>query len=162
LLANRGWNWKLICPFALLLFASPAVKSHAAQGASVLDDITAKYHFLSQGDTLGILDEDGKLKGYIEVTQGAEESEDVLTYEIVNGLRTKDHVEFKSNVIHRRYYRFSGKVERGSGRGPDDPDFLRLVGDVETVTVQGDSGQESVKKTHLVLKSLGKSEDEQE
>ena len=158
---RRGWNWKLACSFALFLLAYPPAKCSFAQGASILDDITAKYHFLSEGDVLGLLDEDGKLKGYIEVTQGAEESEDVLTFEIVGGVRTKDHVEFKTNIIHRRYYRFSGKVERGSGRGPDDPDFLRLVGDVETVTVLGDSGKESVKKTHLLLKSLGKAEGEE-
>jgi len=130
----------------------------AAQGIEIVDDITAKYHFLSPEDTLGILEEEGKLKGYIEILQGEEESDDVLNYEIVSGSRKKDHVEFKTNTIHRKYYRFSGKVERGSGRQADDPDYLRLVGDLETVTVKGDGGQESVEKKHLILKSLGKSE----
>jgi len=129
-----------------------------AQSAENIDDITAKYHFLSPDDTLGILEEEGKLKGYIEILQGEEESDDVLNYEIVSGARKKDHVEFKTNTIHRKYYRFSGKVERGSGRQPDDPDYLRLVGDLETVTVKGDSGQESVEKKHLILKCFGKSE----
>jgi hypothetical protein len=130
----------------------------AAQGTENIDDITGKYHFLSADDTLGILDEEGMLKGYIEVLQGEEESDTVLTYDITLGSRKKDHVEFKTNTIHGHYYRFSGKVERGSGRGPDDPDYLRLVGDLEIVTVKGDSGQESVEKKHLILKSLGKSE----
>jgi hypothetical protein len=132
---------------------------HAStQAAQDIDDITGKYHFLSADDTLGILEEEGKLKGYIEIVQGEEESDAVLTYDITLGSRKKDHVEFKTNTIHRRYYRFSGKVERGSGRGPDDPDYLRLIGDLETVSVKGDSGQESVEKKHLLLKSLGKSE----
>jgi hypothetical protein len=130
----------------------------APQGAEKIDDITGKYQFLSADDTLGILDEEGMLKGYIEVLQGEEESDTVLTYDITSGSRKKDHVEFKTNTIHGRYYRFSGKVERGSGRGPDDPDYLRLVGDLEAVTIKGDSGQESVEKKHLILKSLGKSE----
>jgi len=136
-----------------------ALPGHAsAQAAENIDDITGKYHFLSADDTLGILDEEGMLKGYIEVLQSEEESDTVLTYDITSGSRKKDHVEFKTNTIHRRYYRFSGKVERGSGHGPDDPDYLRLVGDLETVTTKGDSGQESVEKKHLILKSLGKSE----
>jgi len=132
------------------------------QGTPNLDDITGDYHFLSPDDELGILEEEGKLKGYIEVAQGAEESDDVLSYEIVAGLRNAAHVEFKTNIIHRKYYRFSGTVERGSGRQPDDPDYVHLVGDVETVTVKGESGQETVEKKHMVLKCFGKSErDEQ-
>jgi hypothetical protein len=134
----------------------------AAQGVESIDDITAKYHFLSPDDTLGILEEEGKLKGYIEILQGDEESDDVLNYEIVSGSRKKDHVEFKTNTIHRKYYRFSGKVERGSGHQPDAPDYLRLVGDLETVTVKGESGQESAEKKHLILKCFGKSERNEE
>jgi len=138
-------------PAASLGYASP-------QGTAGIDDITGKYHFLSPDDTLGILEEEGMLKGYIDVVQGAEESDDVLTYEIMSGTRKNDHVEFKTTTIHRKYYRFSGKVERGSGRQAEDPDYLRLVGDLETVTVKGDSGQESVDKKHLVLKLMGKTE----
>jgi hypothetical protein len=134
----------------------------AAQATENIDDITAKYHFLSPDDTLGLLEEEGKLKGYIEILQGEEESDAVLSYDIILGSRKKDHVEFKTNTIHRRYYRFSGKVERGSGHKPDDPDYLRLIGDLETVTVKGDSGQESAQRTHLILKSLGKSERNEE
>ena len=143
------------------LVASPGGRA-PAQGAETIDDITANYHFLSPDDTLGILEEEGKLKGYIEVLQTEEESDDVLNYEIVSGSRKKDHVEFKTNTIHRRYYRFSGKVERGTGRQADDPDYLRLVGDLETVTVKGESGPESVDKKHLILKSFGKSERNEE
>jgi hypothetical protein len=134
----------------------------SAQATENIDDITGKYHFLSADDTLGLLEEEGKLKGYIEILQGEEESDAVLSYDIILGSRKKDHVEFKTNTIHRRYYRFSGKVERGAGHQPADPDYLRLVGDLETVTVKGDSGQESVEKKHLTLKSFGKSERNEE
>ena len=165
---NRKQTWQLLAILLLLcglvggtLVAAPWERA-AAQSTENIDDITAKYHFLSPDDTLGILEEEGKLKGYLEVLQGEEESDDVLNYEIVSGARKKDHVEFKTNTIHRKYYRFSGKVERGSGRQPDDPDYLRLVGDLETVTVKGDSGQEFTQRTHLILKSLGKSERNEE
>jgi hypothetical protein len=134
----------------------------SAQATENIDDITGKYHFLSADDTLGLLEEDGKLKGYIEILQAEEESDAVLSYDIILGSRKKDHVEFKTNTIHRRYYRFSGKVERGSGREANDPDYLRLIVDLETVTIKGDSGQESVEKKHLILKSFGKSERDEE
>jgi hypothetical protein len=145
-----------------MAIAAVAHRGYASpQGTPNLDDITGEYHFLSPGDTLGILEEEGKLKGYIEVTQGAEESDDVLSYEIA-GLRKSERVEFKTNTIHRKYYRFAGKVERGVGRQPDDPDYVHLVGDVEAVTIKGDSGQESVVKNHLVLKCFGKAERNEE
>jgi hypothetical protein len=186
MVGNRGGNQKqTLWSLAILVLLYPGVRRGSAQateniagpvGATVvvalghastqaagdIDDITGKYHFLSADDTLGLLEEDGKLKGYIEVLQGEEESDAVLSFDIILGSRKKDHVEFKTNTIHRRYYRFSGKVERGSGHGPDDPDYLRLIGDLETVTVKGDSGQESVEKKHLILKSLGKSERDEE
>ena len=143
---------------AILLFLYPGVGRCFAQGTEDIDDITGKYHFLSADDTLGLLEEEGKLKGYIEILQGEEESDAVLSYDIILGSRKKEHVEFKTNTIHRRYYRFSGKVERGSGRQANNPDYLRLIGDLETVTVKGDTGQESVERKHLILKSFGKSE----
>ncbi len=159
--ANKNQSaWSIA--ILLLVVVTILVVAHrgyaSPQGTPNLDDITGKYHFLSPDDTLGILEEEGKLKGYIEVAQGAEESDDVLSYEIVAGLRKRDHVEFKTNIIHRKYYRFAGKVERGSGRQSDDPDYVHLVGNLEMVTAKGDSGQESVVKKHLVLKCIGKAE----
>ena len=167
---NRRGNQKQTCwSLAILLFCGLGVTlviapwAHASpQATENIDDITGKYHFLSEDDTLGLLEEEGKLKGYIEVLQGEEESADVLSYDLVSGSRKNDHVEFKTNTIHRKYYRFSGKVQRGSGHQPDDPDYLRLVGDLETVTVKGESGQESVERKHLILKSFGKSERNEE
>jgi hypothetical protein len=134
----------------------------SAQGTQDINDVTGRYHFLSADDTLGLLEEEGKLKGYLEILQGQEESDAVLSYDIVSGSRKKDHVEFRTNTIHRKYYRFSGKAERGSGHAADDPDYLRLIGDVETVTVKGDNGQESVERKHVILKSFGKSERNEE
>jgi hypothetical protein len=152
----------LFCtPVGVTLVVAPGGRC-PAQGAENIDDITGKYHFLSPDDTLGILEEEGKLKGYIEVLQGEEESDAVLSYDIVSGSRKNDRVEFKTNTIHRKYYRFSGKVQRGAGHQPDDPDYLRLVGELETVTVKGESGQESVERRHLILKSFGKSERNEE
>ena len=157
-------EWSIaILPLIVGSILVAALSGHASpQGTPNMDDLTGDYHFLSPEDKLGILEEEGKLKGYVEVVQGAEESDDVLSYEIVAGLRKSDQVEFKTNIIHRRYYRFSGKVERGFGRQPEDPDYVHLVGDLETVTVKGDSGQESAVKKQMVLKCFGKAESKAE
>lgn len=136
--------------------------AESPQGSENIQDITAQYHFITADDTLGILEEEGKLKGYIEIYQGEDESDTVLSYSIIRGERKKDHVEFRTNEIHRKYYRFSGKVERGTGHEEGDPDYLRLVGDVEIVTVKGDSREEAVQRIVTVLKSLGKHEREEE
>src|SRR5579864_4491906 len=57
----------------------------AQDEAQPVDDITAKYHFLSPDDTLAILDEEGRLKGYIETTLPEDESDVILTFDIVEG-----------------------------------------------------------------------------
>ena len=123
-----------------------------------IDDITGNYHFISVDDTLAILDEEGRLKGYIEVAQTEEESDTVLTFNIIEGNRKKSHVEFRTNKIHGKYYRFSGEVERGRGHQPGEPDYLHLIGNVEIVTVNAATGQESVQRVRVFLKSFGKSE----
>ncbi len=139
------------------------VATFIAKGADKeIDDITGKYEFLGPHETLGILEDAGKLKGYIDVFQGEEESDDVLSYQITLGWRKNGRIEIKTATIHQKYYRFKGMVERGKGREEGDSDYLRLVGEVEIVTIQGDSGEESTQKTQVVLKSLGQSMEEEE
>jgi hypothetical protein len=123
-----------------------------------VDDMTAKYHFLSADDTLAILDEEGRLKGYIEVAQPEEESDDVLSYDILEGSRKKAHVEFRTNRIHGKYYRFSGTVERGKGHEHKDADYFRLTGDLDVITVKSETGKETAQTFRVVFKSFGKSE----
>jgi hypothetical protein len=143
----------------LILAAVLAGSVLAAQDQTeTIDDITGKYQFLSADDTLAILDEEGRLKGYIDVFQNQEESDAILSYTIVEGTRKKTHVEFRTNRIHGKSYRFSGDVERGAGHEGGDPDYLRLVGSLEVVTVSDDTGQEAVQRLRVVLKSFGKSE----
>ena len=123
-----------------------------------IDDITAKYHFLSTDDTLAILDQEGRLKGYVEVTQPADESDDILTYDIVEGSRQKNHVEFRTNRIHGKYYRFSGTAERGNGHEEKDSDYLQLAGSLDVVTVNAETGKDSVLVMRMTFKSIGKAE----
>ncbi|HEV2178256.1 MAG TPA: hypothetical protein VGW33_13810 [Terriglobia bacterium] len=154
-LPNRRTAWMLV----VLAVPLPLVRQaqlKAQQGAGQIDDISGEYDFISPEDTLAVLDEDGKLKGYIDVIQGQDESDAVLTYDITIGTRQKDHVELKTSKIHEKYYRFSGTAARGSGKKESDPDYLRLVGDLETVTVNGSSGLESIARQHVVFKSKGK------
>jgi hypothetical protein len=150
----------------VVLLAGETAK--AQEGAQAIDDITAKYHFLSADDTLAILDEEGRLKGYIEVAQPENESDDSLNYDIVEGSRDKTHVKFRTNRIHGKYYRFTGTVERGKGHEQKDPDYFHLIGDLDTVTVKADTGdvtpgkvdapKETVQTTRVILRSFGKSE----
>ena len=147
-----GW----LAVLTVVLLAGSILK--AQDQTQPIDDMTAKYHFLSADDTLAILDEEGRLKGYIEVAQPEEESDDVLSFDIVEGSRNKTHVKFRTNRIHGKFYRFSGTVERGKGHEEKDPDYLHLIGDLEIVTVNGDTGKETVQTVRVTLKSFGKSE----
>jgi len=149
----------LLCLAAALIVFSGSGLS-AQRDSDEIQDITGKYHFLSADDTLALLEEEGKVKGYIDIFQGEEESDAILSYDIVQGSRKNDRVEFRTNRIHRRYFRFAGKVERGAGHEEADPDYLRLVGDLEIVTIKGDSGEEAVQRMHMAFKSIGKSERE--
>jgi hypothetical protein len=157
---SRGF--RLAKPFGCLavltvvLHAGGVLK--AQDETQTIDDMTAKYHFISTDDTLAILDEEGRLKGYIEVAQPEEESDDVLSYDIVEGSRDKTHVKFRTNRIHGKFYRFSGMVERGKGHEEKDPDYFRLSGDLDIVTVNADTGKEGVQTMRVTLKSIGKTE----
>lgn len=141
----------------LLLLSSAVLRSQEA--GEEIEDITGTYQFLSADDTLALLEEDGKLKGYIDVFQGEEESDVILSYPISIGWRKKKQVEFKTRKIHQRYYRFNGTVERGSGHGQRDPDYLRLIGDLEIITVKDDTEQETTQRMHVTFKSRGHDEE---
>jgi hypothetical protein len=120
--------------------------------------MTGEYEFLTSDNTLAILEEEGKLKGYIDVMQGEDESNEVLSYPITIGTRHGDQVEFKTAKIHEKYYRFNGSVERGGGHTPKDPDFLRLKGDLDVVVVDSATGQERPEQHHAVFKWKPRSE----
>jgi hypothetical protein len=139
-----------------VLAAGAVLKAQAT--ASQIEDITGDYHFLSPDDTLAILQEGDMLKGYIDVFQGESESDVVLSYPLTIGSRKGDHVEFRTRRIHEKYYRFSGSVERGNGSKKGDPDYLRLVGELQIITVQPGTEKEVVERRQVVFKSKGKSE----
>jgi len=148
--------------FILLVSLVTTSRTHlCAQQADDVPDASGKYHFLAPEDTLGVLEEEGKIKGYVDVYQGEEESDEVLSYPITIGSRHKNQIEFKTGKIHQKYYRFSGTVQRGQGHRENDPDYLRLVGDLEILTVRAETGDESVERRRVVFKSLGKSEKEE-
>jgi hypothetical protein len=132
----------------------------AGDGNEQVRDASGEYRFLTADDTLGLLEEEGKIKGYVDVYQSEEESDTVLSYTITIGSRQNNHIQFKTAKIHQRYYRFSGTVERGKGHEEVDPDYLRLVGDLEIITVKAD--QEATERRHVIFSSKGKSEREQE
>lgn len=132
----------------------------SASLAADVPDLSGEYEFLGPDDTLAILEEEGKLKGYIDVYAGEQESDTVLSYQITVGSRQGDRLEFRTSKIHEKYFRFSGSVERGSGRKESDPDYLRLAGDLEIVTTDSATGQEHTEQRQVVFKWQGKSADE--
>ena len=130
----------------------------AEQRPAPIDDVTGNYHFLSPQDKLAILDEEGKLSGYLDVFQSEDESDALLSYPITNGSRQDERVEFTTGKIHQKYYRFSGTAQRGQGKKDTDPDYLRLVGELEIVTVSGEKGAESAERRQVVFQWMGKGE----
>lgn len=128
---------------------------------AMLPDITGSYQFLSADDSLGLLEEEERLRGYVDVVQGGDESDSVLSYTL-EGTRKVNQVEFKTKTIHRKYYRFSGRVERGDAKTEKEPDYLRLTGTLETVTVNGETGEESVQRTNVIFKSQRPQKPEEE
>jgi len=154
--ARRGI--KILMGFLVLLAFGGWSAPGRPQAANAIEEINAEFHFLGAEDTLLLHEEEGKLSGQIDVYQNGDESDDVLSYDLRLGLRKNDRVEFKTAQIHRKYFRFSGAVQRGSGHAEKDADYLRLVGDLEIITVRGDSGEESVERKQVVLKSMSASE----
>jgi len=155
-------RWFELGSAVIALLLPELLYGHAAprplQSTEQVEEINTEFHFLGLEDALLIHEEEGLLKGQINVAQGEEESDSVISYPITIGNRTGNHLEIKTGTIHRKYYRFNGKVERGSGHKSKDGDYLRLVGDVQIVTVQGDTGKEDVVTKHVVMKSLSASE----
>ncbi len=162
LLMFRPSSRKAGFAFSLCLTFLPLRALPPPENNDEIQDITGQYRFISADDTLALLEEEGKLHGYIDVYQNDEESDAVLSYVVVSGARKKDRVEFKTSKVHQKYYRFAGTVARGAGHEEKDPDYLRLVGDLEIVTPKPGSQEESVQRMHLIFKSLGKSEEEKQ
>jgi hypothetical protein len=132
--------------------------SRAQTSSGMIQDITGNYHFLGPNDTLALLEEEGMLKGYIDVLQGQSESDVVMSYPITLGSRKGDHVEFRTRRIHEMYYRFSGTVQRGTGRKQSDPGYLELVGDLQIITRDSTTEKEVVDRRQVVFKSEGESQ----
>jgi hypothetical protein len=130
----------------------------AQSATSQISDITGDYEFLEPYNMLAILQEDQLLKGYIDVLQGQSESDAIISYPITIGERKGDHVEFRTRTIHAMYYRFSGTVQTGKGNKMNDPDYLELVGELQTVQNNSVTNQDTVDRKQVVFKSKGKND----
>ncbi len=161
LIEKKAWFVSLL--FLPTMFGGSALYLAAQTPVAVEEApvMTGRYHFLGPQDELAILQEETTLKGFIDVYQGENESDALLSYPITIGTRNGNHVEFRTRTIHEKYYRFNGTVARGSGKKPGDPDYLQLVGTLETYTSNSVTGQKSVVRGAVVFKSMGKNEGEQ-
>lgn len=143
----------------LALSGGPKMLAQAASRSVPV--MSGRYHFLGPDDELAILQEEAMLRGFIDVYQGENESDAILSYPITTGSRAGNHVEFTTRAIHEKYYRFSGSVEPGKGKKPGDPDYLQLVGVLETCASNSVTGKSEVTRQNVVFKSMGRGEGEQ-
>ncbi len=116
-------------------------------------NITGYYQF-GLGDTLALLDQHGSLEGHVDVFQFSETPKPLLSYNITAGSVSRNHLEFKTQKVYGKLYRFSGTVKRGAGKKPGDYDYLELAGNLKTVTDPSPSGKRKVEQRHIVFKSL--------
>ena len=153
--------WLMVAWIAVACTTLAAGGNLKAQPATnQVSDMTCDYEFLEPYNTLAILQEDQMVKGYIDVLQGESESDAILSYPITIGERKGDHVEFRTRVIHAMYYRFSGTVQRGKGKKKGDPDYMELVGELQTIQENSVTNQETVDRKQVVFKSNGNTEEE--
>ncbi len=147
----------LTIALAIAIIATFATWStlQAQTPGSAIPDITGNYDFLKPYNTLAILQEDQMLKGYINVLQGESASDSVFSYNITVGERKGNHIEFRTSVIHEKYYRFSGTVQRGKGETKGDPDYIELAGELQTIEYNSVTNQQNVKRQQVVFKSKG-------
>jgi hypothetical protein len=143
---------------ALCVIGCAAARLRAQTAKADISDITGEYEFLNPDNTLAILDEDGELKGYVDVFQGENESDALLSYTITIGSRKDDQVEFRTQKIHEKYYRFSGTADRGPGKAPGDPGYLQLSGELQTITDNSVTGKEKVERESVIFKSKGRTQ----
>lgn len=149
----------VLCAAVCLLAAAPSIARPAEQVQQpAVPRMTGRYHFLSPEDSISILQEGELLKGYIDVYPGEDESDALLSYAISIGSRKGNQVEFRTRTIHELYYRFSGTVSRGAGKKPSDPDYLRLTGELQTVTSNSVTGTQDVQKQAVIFKSIPRGE----
>jgi hypothetical protein len=151
---NRLW----LCAAVVALAAAAGLTAQSSSGK--IGDITGDYQFLGPNDTLALLQEEETVKGYIDVLQGQSESDVVLSYPIVIGTRMGDHVEFRTRKIHEMYYRFSGTVQRGSGKKKRDPEYLQLSGELQVITREPETNKEVIDRRQVVFKSKGESQEQ--
>ncbi len=139
----------------------PGVPVFAQNSSVSVPDMTGRYDFLNSQNTLAILQEDTLLKGYIDVWQGSHASDTIFSYNITIGSRRGNQVEFRTQRIHEKYYRFSGTVRRGKGKSPGDADYLELVGELQTITENSVTGKPKIISLRVVFKGKSRAQAQQ-
>ena len=139
--------------FIGLVMILDGIVAHGQQKREI-EDITGRYSFLKTDDLLGILDEDGELRGFIEVLQEDDESDDIFSYTITRGIREGNHINFKTDTIHGITYRFSGKVQINKSRDPTQRGFMLLVGTIRIDKNLSLAGKGKTEERRVVLESL--------
>lgn len=140
-----------IVALAIVLGPHPRLEAQTAKSKAV--NITGYYQF-GMGDTLAILENHGSLQGHVDVFIPQEKPKPVLSYNITSGSVNRNQLEFKTQEVYGKHYRFSGKVKRGVGKDPGDYDYLELAGNLETISTKPSAGKQKIAQRHIVFKSL--------
>ncbi|HKO17683.1 MAG TPA: hypothetical protein VJU82_02235 [Acidobacteriaceae bacterium] len=153
----------------LVLIASGSLDSYAqkpghkksksaAQGtasqATAPDDISGMYTFLREGEFVQITAESGKLSGFVSRYGERESDRDVFLDQFFSKASLEgNHMAFTTKPVHGTWYEFSGDVNRGDAKTPDQEGYWVIRGTLKQYDPD-ESGQVASKSREITMKSF--------
>jgi hypothetical protein len=121
--------------FLLLLLSSFCAAQAPAPNANS-DDISGMYTFLQEGEFVQVNVEDSThVTGFISRYGDSDSDKGAFIDQMFTGGELNgNRLHFKTRVIHGVSYEFSGTVERGDGKTPDDEGYRVLRGKLTEIT----------------------------
>ena len=118
-------------------------------------DISGMYTFLQEGEFVQINIEDGgKVTGFIsrygdtDADKGA-----FLDHMFSDGSLKGNHIQFKTKTVHGVSYEFSGTVERGEAKSPDEEGYRVLRGKLTEYTEDANK-KTTARSREITMKSF--------
>lgn len=155
---QRAGTWGAVAVAILLgITFGQYAQLKAQTGKVTAADVTGYYQFQAS-DTLAILDVHGKLQGHVDIFEPNDAPKPVLSYNITHGWIKGNRLEFTTQKVYGKRYRFSGAVERGAGKAPGDYDYFQLAGNLKTIVDNPATGKIKVDSCHAVFRLLAQDE----
>jgi hypothetical protein len=121
---------QLVSP-ALIACAVIMVQIAVAQTTSAQPDaeVSGTYTFLRDGETVQLSIENGHVKGFVSRFGNSDSDRGtMLDHSIADGTLSGTELAFTTSPIHAVWYRFAGRVERGTGVDRGAPRYYVLRG----------------------------------